>query len=172
MQTSYHFCFQQIAEKSKESSLSPAAELQNDAKSSNIKIGEVSPEQEDDESDILETPPQQQQRKAKSTIVKMALLAPLCLINLIVFGAFSVLSPFFSKEVYKRACKFYVPRFVRKIVFDLPWIDWHQRCDKVGLNHLDFITEVLECSGDTEGQEKFNFVFFKKKKFYGIWLKI
>lgn len=81
-------------------------------KSSKIKIGEVSPEQEDDVSDILETPPQQQQRKAKSTMVKMALLAPLCLINLIVFGAFSVLSPFFSKEVYERACKFYVPRFV------------------------------------------------------------
>ena len=112
MQTSYHFWFQQIAEKSKESSLNPATELQNDSESSKIKIGEVSPEQEDDESDILETPPQQQQRKAKSTMVKMALLAPLCLINLIVFGAFSVLSPFFSKEVYKRASTFYVPRCV------------------------------------------------------------
>ena len=149
-------------------------------KSSKIKIGEVSPEQGDDVSDILETPPQQQQRKAKSTMVKMALLAPLCLINLIVFGAFSVLSPFFSKEVYKRACKFYVPRFVRKIVFDLPWIDWHQRCHKVGLNHLDFITKVLEYAGDNlrpprskplnRVRQKFN--FFKKIIFRGIWLKI
>ena len=153
-------------------------------KSSKIKIGEVSPEQEDDVSDILETPPQQQQRKAKSTMVKMALLAPLCLINLIVFGAFSVLSPFFSKEVYKRACKFYVPRFVWKIVFDLPWIDWHQRCDKVGMNHLDFITEVLECAGDNlllrpprskplnRVRKKFNFL---KKQFFleflSLWIR-
>ncbi|CAH3024751.1 unnamed protein product [Porites evermanni] len=101
-----------IAEKSKESSLSPATELQNDVKSSKIKIGEVSPVQEDDVSDILETPPQQQQRKAKSTMIKMALLAPLCLINLIVFGAFSVLSPFFSKEAQRRGATGSVVGFI------------------------------------------------------------
>ncbi|CAH3177190.1 unnamed protein product [Porites evermanni] len=106
------FVFREIAEKSKESSVSPATELQNDAKSSKIKIGEVSPVQEDDVRDILETPPQQQQRKAKSTMVKMALLAPLCLINLIVFGAFSVLSPFFSKEAQRRGATGSVVGFI------------------------------------------------------------
>ena len=150
-------------------------------KSSKIKIGEVSPEQEDDVSDILETPPQQQQRKAKSTMVKMALLAPLCLINLIVFGAFSVLSPFFSKEVHKRACKFYVPRFVWKIVFDLPWIDWHQRCDSWAepprlhnrgprMCWWQSATAHTRVQTFEESQKKIQ--SFLKRIFFGIWLKI
>lgn len=47
---------------------------------------------------LLETP-SQIQHKTKSTAVKIALLATLCLANFVVLGALSVLAPFFSTEV-------------------------------------------------------------------------
>ena len=47
----------------------------------------------------LHETPSQIQHKTKSTVVKIALLTTLCLENLVVFGAISVLAPFFSTEV-------------------------------------------------------------------------
>ena len=51
------------------------------------------------ENALLHQTPSQIQHKTKSTVVKIALLATLCVENLVVFGAFSVLAPFFSTEV-------------------------------------------------------------------------
>lgn len=47
----------------------------------------------------LHETPSQIQHRTKSTVVKIALLTTLCLENLVVFGAISVLAPFFSTEV-------------------------------------------------------------------------
>ena len=68
------------------------------AKNGDMQRREVPLKEEDIES-VEEIPPQQQQPKAKSTVIKIALLAPLCLVNLTVFGAFSTLAPFFATEV-------------------------------------------------------------------------
>jgi len=37
--------------------------------------------------------------EVRSTYTKIAVVAPLCLIDIVMFGAFSVLAPFFPKEV-------------------------------------------------------------------------